>query len=147
MLFSNRFDRTSFDIKGGMVGGTFGAQIQQNYVVLGLEGDLDWADITGGAVTTPTVLGIGQGITLNVRSKIRVRNRKGEGWRCHGQLAVLRHGWRSIGRSQCQRIDCRRSDLRHSRCVAELLGHFLAVRRCRGFWGRVGRCTKLVLKG
>jgi outer membrane immunogenic protein len=70
VLFSNRFDRTSFDIKGGMVGGTFGARIQQNYVVLGLEGDLDWADISGGAVTTPTVLGVGQGITLNVRSKI-----------------------------------------------------------------------------
>src|SRR5471030_415067 len=42
-LFSNRFDRTSFNTNGGMVGGTVGAQIQQGYVVLGLEGDLDWA--------------------------------------------------------------------------------------------------------
>ena len=30
-----------------MIGGTFGAQIQQGYVVIGLEGDLDWANITG----------------------------------------------------------------------------------------------------
>ena len=38
VLFSNRFDRQSFDISGGMIGGTIGAQIQQGYVVLGLEG-------------------------------------------------------------------------------------------------------------
>ena len=31
-LISNRFDRSSFNINGGMVGGTVGAQIQQGYV-------------------------------------------------------------------------------------------------------------------
>ena len=41
ILFGNRFDRSSTSISGGMVGGTVGAQIQQGYVVLGLEGDLD----------------------------------------------------------------------------------------------------------
>ena len=41
-----------------MVGGTFGAQIQQGYVVLGLEGDLDWADITGGRISVPTIAGL-----------------------------------------------------------------------------------------
>ena len=46
-LFSNRFDRTNFNISGGMFGGTIGAQIQQGYVVLGIEGDLDWANIKG----------------------------------------------------------------------------------------------------
>jgi outer membrane immunogenic protein len=69
-LISNRFDRASFDINGGMVGGTFGAQIQQGYVVLGLEGDLDWADISGSRITTPTIAGVPQGVTLNVNSKI-----------------------------------------------------------------------------
>src|ERR1035438_5190686 len=44
-LFSNAFDRTAFNINGGMFGGTVGAQIQQGYVVLGIEGDLDWANI------------------------------------------------------------------------------------------------------
>lgn len=74
VLFGNRFDRTSMDLNGGMIGGTLGAQIQQGYVVLGLEGDLDWADIKGNYVVTPTVLGgpiaPGQTITLSVNSKI-----------------------------------------------------------------------------
>lgn len=70
VLFSNRLDRSSLSIKGGMFGGTMGAQIQQGYVVLGLEGDLDWANITGNAITTPSILGIGQGVTLNTSTKM-----------------------------------------------------------------------------
>jgi len=74
ILFGNRFDRTSMNMNGGMVGGTVGAQIQQGYVVLGVEGDLDWANIKGSYVVTPTVLGgpilPGQTITLNVNSNI-----------------------------------------------------------------------------
>jgi outer membrane immunogenic protein len=65
-LLSNAFDRTSFNINGGMFGGTVGAQIQQGYVVLGLEGDLDWANIKGSGISTPSILGIGKGITLNI---------------------------------------------------------------------------------
>jgi outer membrane immunogenic protein len=68
--FSNRFDRTSFNTSGGMVGGTFGAQIQQGYVVLGIEGDLDWANVKGNGISTPTILGVPQAITLNVGSNI-----------------------------------------------------------------------------
>ena len=49
-LVSGRFDRASFDISGGMFGGTMGAQIQQGYVVLGLEGDLDWANMKGNGI-------------------------------------------------------------------------------------------------
>ena len=56
-LFGTRFDRATFDISGGMVGGTFGAQIQQGYVVLGLEGDLDWANIRGSGITVPAIVG------------------------------------------------------------------------------------------
>ena len=70
ILFSNRFDRTSFDISGGMIGGTVGAQIQQGYVVLGLEGDLDWANIKGSGISNPSILGIGQGITLNTTTNV-----------------------------------------------------------------------------
>ncbi|WP_354115129.1 outer membrane beta-barrel protein [Bradyrhizobium sp. LA7.1] len=53
-----------------MIGGTFGGQIQQGHVVLGLEGDLDWANIKGSSVVTPSILGIGQGGTLNTSSNI-----------------------------------------------------------------------------
>jgi outer membrane immunogenic protein len=74
VLFDNRFDRSSMSMSGGMFGGTLGAQIQQGYVVLGLEGDLDWANIKGNYLVTPTVLGgpilPGQSITLNVSSNI-----------------------------------------------------------------------------
>jgi len=66
ILFSNAFDRSSFNINGGMIGGTVGAQIQQGYVVLGLEGDLDWANIKGSGISNPSILGIGKGITLNI---------------------------------------------------------------------------------
>jgi outer membrane immunogenic protein len=69
-LVSNRFDRTSFNISGGMFGGTMGAQIQQGYVVLGLEGDIDWANINGNGISTPTIAGIAQPITLNINSNI-----------------------------------------------------------------------------
>src|SRR5450631_3390071 len=72
-LFSNRFDRTSFNINGGMFGGTIGAQIQQGYVVLGLEGDLDWANIKGSGITTPTIGGLilpGLPITLNMATNV-----------------------------------------------------------------------------
>jgi outer membrane immunogenic protein len=68
-LFSNRFDRTNLNISGGMVGGTIGAQIQQGYVVLGIEGDLDWANIKGSGTSTPTIGGgllFPAGIALNI---------------------------------------------------------------------------------
>src|SRR5579872_2899448 len=66
ILFSNAFDRSSFNIAGGVFGGTAGAQIQQGYVVLGLEGDIDWAHISGNGISNPSILGIGKGITLNI---------------------------------------------------------------------------------
>jgi outer membrane immunogenic protein len=69
-LISSRFDRESFNINGGLVGGTFGAQIQQGAIVLGFESDIDWADITGSRVTIPTIAGVPIGTTLNVNSKI-----------------------------------------------------------------------------
>ena len=68
VLFSNRFDRASFNVNGGMFGGTIGAQIQQGYVVIGLEGDLDWANIKGTGISTPSIGGLGliSPITLNI---------------------------------------------------------------------------------
>jgi outer membrane immunogenic protein len=69
-LFGSRFDRARFDISGGMVGGTFGAQIQQGYVVLGLEGDLDWANIRGSGITVPAIAGRPVGLTLDATSKV-----------------------------------------------------------------------------
>jgi outer membrane immunogenic protein len=38
---------TSFDISGGLVGGTVGYNYQFGQAVVGIEGDIDWADING----------------------------------------------------------------------------------------------------
>ena len=46
-VLSNRFDRSSFNMSGGVFGGTVGAQIQKGHVVLGVEADIDWANISG----------------------------------------------------------------------------------------------------
>jgi outer membrane immunogenic protein len=44
---------TSFDINGGLVGGTLGYNYQMGRVVLGVEGDVDWNGITGSTSSVP----------------------------------------------------------------------------------------------
>ena len=110
-LFSNRFDRSSFNINGGMFGGTVGAQIQQGYVVLGLEGDLDWANIKGTGISTPTIGGGSAGAAYHAQyynQHQRRWNGKGARRRRHEQLAVLRHGRWGLRQNQRQwYLDCR----------------------------------------
>jgi outer membrane immunogenic protein len=70
-VITNRFDNFSGTIKGGMVGGTVGAQIQMAHVVLGFEADIDWANITGSTNTiTPTILGQPAPFAVNASTKI-----------------------------------------------------------------------------
>jgi outer membrane immunogenic protein len=57
-IITNRFDPLSTSISGGLFGGTVGAQVQVSYVVLGLEADLDWANIKGSTSAVPTVGGV-----------------------------------------------------------------------------------------
>jgi len=58
-IITNRFDSVSTSISGGLFGGTVGAQIQMAHVVLGLEADLDWANIKGSSVVNATIGGVG----------------------------------------------------------------------------------------
>jgi outer membrane immunogenic protein len=60
-LVTNRFDNFSTSLSGGVFGGTLGAQMQMAHVVMGLEADLDWANIKGSTVANPTILGFPQG--------------------------------------------------------------------------------------
>jgi outer membrane immunogenic protein len=69
-LLSSRFDRTSFSTSGGMVGGTVGLQIQQGPVFIGVEGDIDWANIRGSGTVIPAIAGIPAPITLNMATNI-----------------------------------------------------------------------------
>jgi outer membrane immunogenic protein len=68
-LLSSNFDKYDYNVNGGMAGGTFGGQIQAGHVVMGLEGDADWADIKGSSSVTPTIFGRPAGFTLGVNSK------------------------------------------------------------------------------
>ena len=47
----------SFDISGGLVGGTVGYNYQIGGAVIGVEGDIDWADINGSATNLACPLG------------------------------------------------------------------------------------------
>ena len=57
-IITDRFDSLSTDISGGVFGGTLGAQIQAAHVVMGLEADLDWANIKGSTTAVPTIAGV-----------------------------------------------------------------------------------------
>ena len=94
-LITNQFDKFDFDINGWMVGGTFGAQIQSGHVVLGVEGDVDWANIKGAASVTPTTLGVPAGFTANFSTQITsvstIRTRVGyaaDNWLLYGTGGV-----------------------------------------------------------
>jgi len=71
-IITNRFDRFSTDISGGVVGGTIGAQVQVKHVVLGLEADLDWANINGSASATPTIGGVPCGLCGPVTAQTKI---------------------------------------------------------------------------
>jgi outer membrane immunogenic protein len=70
-IITDRFDHFSTGISGGLFGGTVGAQVQVSYVVLGLEADLDWANIKGSTSAVPTVGGIPiTALPINAETKI-----------------------------------------------------------------------------
>jgi outer membrane immunogenic protein len=61
---------SSFDVSGGLVGGTVGYNYQFGQAVVGVEGDIDWADING---TTNTACPFGCKTTDNWLSTVRGR--------------------------------------------------------------------------
>jgi outer membrane immunogenic protein len=69
-IITDRFDSLSGNISGGTVGGTAGAQLQVGHVVMGLETDLDWANVSGSAAYTPALFGIPLGSTFSANSNI-----------------------------------------------------------------------------
>jgi outer membrane immunogenic protein len=66
----------SFDTSGGLIGGTVGYNYQMNQVVLGVEGDIDWANISGSTNTGCTAVG-GTGCTTGDNWLSTVRGRLG----------------------------------------------------------------------
>ena len=69
-LITNRFANDSINLSGGVFGGTVGAQIQSGHVVLGLEADLDWANLKGSGTFNPTIDGTPTALLINATTKI-----------------------------------------------------------------------------
>jgi len=71
-IITDRFDRFSVDVSGGLVGGTSGAQVQVGHVVLGVESDLDWAHISGSGTVAPSALGVALtgGVPIDMSTKM-----------------------------------------------------------------------------
>jgi len=69
-VITDRFDQLSTSLSGGFVGGTFGGQVQVAHVVFGMETDLDWANVKGSAIATPTILRLPLPVTFNAETKI-----------------------------------------------------------------------------
>jgi outer membrane immunogenic protein len=96
-IITNRFDSLSQSISGGVAGGTVGAQIQSGHVVLGLEADIDWANIKGSGTFIPTIGGVPLGTfnaTTNINWESTARVRVGyanDNWLLYGTggLALL----------------------------------------------------------
>jgi outer membrane immunogenic protein len=57
-LFSSDYSAFSYSANGWLAGGTVGAQIQSGHVVMGLEGDIDWTNISGSGTGPVTKLGV-----------------------------------------------------------------------------------------
>ena len=61
-IITNRFDKYALNFSGGLIGGTIGGQIQAGHVVLGVEADLDWANLKGSSNFVPSITGTGLGL-------------------------------------------------------------------------------------
>lgn len=60
---SNVFGTQGFNVDGGLVGGTLGYNYQVGQAVFGVEGDIDWADISGNSST-----GVCAGVTCSTKN-------------------------------------------------------------------------------
>jgi outer membrane immunogenic protein len=93
-LFSNDFTAFNYTLSGGMIGGTFGAQIQSGHVVMGVEGDIDWTSMRGTGSGPVVKLGVLQG-SATISSTVSVidtlRTRVGyaqDNWLFYGTVGV-----------------------------------------------------------
>ncbi len=68
--FSAPFSTGSFDINGGVVGGTLGYNWQMGQAVFGIEGDIDWSDIGGSATCGGTTCSVNNDWLGTVRGRL-----------------------------------------------------------------------------
>lgn len=68
--FSAPFSTGSFDIDGGVVGGTLGYNWQMGQAVFGVEGDIDWSNIGGSATCGGTTCSVNNDWLGTVRGRL-----------------------------------------------------------------------------
>jgi len=76
------YDTATVNVSGGLVGATGGMQMQMGHSVLGVEGDVDWADLSGSKTLTPTIGGAPQAFQATLKGQID--------WISTGRV---RYGW------------------------------------------------------
>jgi outer membrane immunogenic protein len=69
-IITDRFDNRNINFSGGLFGGTAGAQIQMAHVVLGVETEIDWANINGSSTIAPMILNKPLGSTFTASTSI-----------------------------------------------------------------------------
>ena len=92
-LISDNYSAFNYTANGWLAGGTFGAQIQSGHVVIGVEGDIDWTNITGSGSAPVTFLGnTGTGtLSSKVTAISTLRTRVGyaaDNWLFYGTAGV-----------------------------------------------------------
>jgi outer membrane immunogenic protein len=69
-IITDRFDNINVGFSGGLFGATAGAQVQVAHVVLGVEAEIDWADINGSSTIAPTMLNNPVGSTFKATTRM-----------------------------------------------------------------------------
>jgi outer membrane immunogenic protein len=85
-----------FRVSGGMFGATVGAQIQVSHIVMGFEGDVDWAGIRGASRLTIGSLPVNLNLSSNTTALATARSRVGyaaDNWLFYGTggIAMLQN--------------------------------------------------------
>ena len=92
-LISDNYSSFNYTANGWLFGGTFGAQIQSSHVVIGIEADIDWTDISGSGTGPVSFLGTtGTGtLSSSFTSVSTLRTRVGyaqDNWLIYGTFGL-----------------------------------------------------------
>ena len=69
-IITDRFDNVNVSFSGGVFGGTAGAQVQVAHIVLGVEAEIDWANINGSSTIAPRIFNTPIAATYNATTKM-----------------------------------------------------------------------------
>ena len=135
-IITDRFDNINVDFSGGLLGATAGAQVQVAHVVLGVEAEIDWANIDGSSTIAPTILNNPVGSTFNATTKMTDVSTAGVrvGYAQNNWLFFVTGGAAIIGAKTELTPIGRGGPVSRLSLVAQLFRHVLSSRR-HGWFG------------